>query len=227
MSEQNEELKPTSHLANVLNSFREDEEKELLEKFEKAKELMDESLKIKADIKIANKAKRDATKRIVDELQIDPGFIKYVMGALASKGEEKGDKLKSTFSNLADVLISFRETRMSSELEEYLSGLEAQGIHIEFETKGDAPDTVKEGFKDCISYIRNVKDMNKTISDEHATSSEDMSWAPKKEYKEVLQAYSNKLKGKETADDDIHDKIAFFEMAETAYNMIEGVEAID
>jgi len=197
-----------------------DELDEEVETFNDPFELMDESLKLKDDIKIQKKALKDVTNRLVNEIHCDIGFVKEAQKMLAAEGKDKGDTLKDTFDKLINVILTFRQIGYVEHLAPYFDKLEAAGISLKIEdTESAASDTVKEGWKDSVSYLRSIKEKQDIISNTHAPNSEDINFAPKEEYKGLLSIYSKKLKGKDV-DDAVQERVTYFEMAETAYNLV-------
>lgn len=186
-------------------------------------ELLEESLRVKGDIKVSKKAMEEASTRISDQLKIDKGFVKEARKLLSKKGAEKGDVLSSTFEKLATIISVLNVTGMLDELNEYLSELEGKGIKISIENKNEsAPPSVIEDFKDVIAYLHTIDEYQEEITS-HSTRAEELNFSPKKEYKQLLSMYERRLKGKDV-EDKVQDKITYCTMTETAWNIVHDKE---
>ena len=124
---------------------------------------------------------------------------------------------------LRDLILNLRRIGHLDWLKEYFDALYEDGIHINIDNEDQydvtSPAEIEEVIKSMCAYQLVVDENSETIKEEHGQRSEDIDFAPKKNYPEVLGLYSKIQNGKDV-DDEYQDKITYLEMFESALNLV-------
>lgn len=201
-----------------------------------AKELLEESMQVLDEKKTAQKTMNMMAKDAEESLNIDSATTKYCKGIYYTKGKgwlngnplalDKDSKIKDKTSQimikLRDEILYLQRIGHTDWLNDYISALEGCGIHISIDDVDPVvSDTneIEEVIKSMCGYQLVIDENSEMIKEDHGQQSEDLSFAPKKNYAEVLGLYSKIQNGKDV-DDEYQDKITNLEMLETALNLV-------
>ena len=210
-----------------------------MENVKNAEELLDETVEVIENKKIASKALKEITKRVMEEAggadktnwnktrkyYKDKGKG-WVAGdpLCLDKEAKKKDPLSSKFKGLYDAIAAIEEFNMSPMLDDYFKALADKGITITIDSEKFAhADIGEESVNDALdsskSYMETIDSYNDEIKDEHAPKSEELNFAPAGEYTGLVKIFMKGMKGKDVGDV-VQDKVTYCEMTETAYNLV-------
>lgn len=201
-----------------------------------AKELLDESIEVLEEKKQAQKAMNGLAKDSEESLGANKSVVKFCKDIYFTKGkawvggspltldsqEKVKDKTSQLMIKLRDLILNLQSIGHVDWLTDYFSALEGYGIHI---TVDDADpevsdtDEIEEVIKSMCAYQSIIKDNSEIIKETHGQESEDLNFAPKKDYSQVVSLY-NKIQNGKDVDDEYQDKITRLEMFETALNLV-------
>lgn len=201
-----------------------------------AQELLEESTQVLDEKKMAQKTMNAMAKDAEESLNIDSATTKYCKGIYHTKGKgwlngnplalDKDSKVKDKTSQimikLRDEILYLQRIGHTDWLNDYLSALDGYGIHITIDAVDPVvSDTneIEEVIKSMCGYQLVIDENSEKIKEDHGQQSEDLNFAPKKNYAEVLGLY-NKIQNGKDVDDEFQDKIANLEMLETALNLV-------
>lgn len=201
-----------------------------------AKELLEESIQVLDEKKQAQKAMNGLAKDCEESLNIDAATVKFCKNVYWTKGKawehgsplvlNKDEKIKDKTSQLMiklrDLILNLRRIGHIDWLTDYFSALDGCGIHIAVDEQApdvSSPDEIEEVIKSMCGYQLVVDENADKIKEDHGQQSEDLNFAPKKNYAEVLGLY-NKIQNGKDVDDEFQDKITQLEMLETALNLV-------
>ena len=201
------------------------------------KDLLDESIIALDEKKQAQKTINGLAKDAEEPLNIDKQTVKFCNNVYFAKGKgwvnnnplllDKDAKIKDKTSQLMiklrDLILNLRRIGHLDWLKEYFDALCEDGIHITIDNEDQydvtSPAEIEEVIKSMCAYQLVVDENSETIKEEHGQRSEDIDFAPKKNYPEVLGLYSKIQNGKDV-DDEYQDKITYLEMFESALNLV-------
>ena len=201
------------------------------------KDLLDESIIALDEKKQAQKTINGLAKDAEEPLNIDKQTVKFCKNVYFTKGKgwvnnnplslDKDAKIKDKTSQLMiklrDLILNLRRIGHLDWLKEYFDALYEDGIHINIDNEDQydvtSPAEIEEVIKSMCAYQLVVDENSETIKEEHGQRSEDIDFAPKKNYPEVLGLYSKIQNGKDV-DDEYQDKITYLEMFESALNLV-------
>lgn len=201
------------------------------------KDLLNESIIALDEKKQAQKTINGLAKDAEEPLNIDKQTVKFCKNVYFAKGKgwvnknplslDKDAKIKDKTSQLMiklrDLILNLRRIGHLDWLKEYFDALCEDGIHIAIDNEDQydvtSPDEIEEVIKSMCAYQLVVDENSETIKEEHGQRSEDIDFAPKKNYPEVLGLYSKIQNGKDV-DDEYQDKITYLEMFESALNLV-------
>lgn len=201
------------------------------------KDLLNESIIALDEKKQAQKTINGLAKDAEEPLNIDKQTVKFCKNVYFAKGKgwvnknplslDKDAKIKDKTSQLMiklrDLILNLRRIGHLDWLKEYFDALCEDGIHITIDNEDQydvtSPAEIEEVIKSMCAYQLVVDENSETIKEEHGQRSEDIDFAPKKNYPEVLGLYSKIQNGKDV-DDEYQDKITYLEMFESALNLV-------
>lgn len=200
------------------------------------KELLEESIQVLDEKKVAQKSMNGLAKDSEKSLGIDAATVKFCKGIYYTKGKgwvnkdpfnlnkdaDIKDKTSQLMIKFRDIILNLRRIGHLDWLHEYFSKLEGYGIHINVDAQDpdvSSPEEIEEVIKSMCGYQLVIDENTETIKEDHGQQSEDLNFAPKKNYAEVLGLYSKIQNGKDV-DDEFQDKIAQLEMLESALNLV-------
>lgn len=200
-----------------------------------AEELLDESLTLLEEKKTAQKTINTMAKDASAALGVPASVIKKCKDLYFTKGkawnggplsldkdEKVKDKISQVMIKLVEVIQLFQNVGHVDWLDDYISALEGFGIHLSIDDVTPLtsdPDETEEIIKSMLAYQAIIKDNTEMIREDHGTESENLNFAPKKDYSQVVSFY-NKVKDGKDVDDEYQDKVTALEMLETAMNLI-------
>jgi hypothetical protein len=138
-----------------------------------------------------------------------------------AKGAKFPDRVSPCFRKLAQVITDCQEAGCLEWLDEYFDALASRGITVTVDPKAPVakdPDDVKSAVVAMKSY-QAVICSNADEIVELGTTAEDMSFAPKQKFKELVGLYDRVNDGKDV-DDFVQDRVAFCELYESAVNRV-------
>jgi hypothetical protein len=201
------------------------------------KELLQDSSRALSESKEAKKTINSMAKDAEKALGVPASTLKYCKNLYYTKGKgwtsktaplsldseaKVKDKFSQLFIKLRDVIANLREIGHTDWLDDYITALDAEGIHLTMDAvaaKTSSPDEAADLISSLCAYQAVVDESSQTIKEEHAQKSEDLNFAPKSKYAEVASLYSKIQDGKDV-DDEFQDKITSLEMLETALNLV-------
>lgn len=209
-----------------------------MESVKNAEELLNETAELMEDKKVASKALRDVTKRVIEEAggadktnwnkvrkyYKDKGKGWAGDPLLLDKEAKKKDGLSQKFKGLYEAINAIEEFNMSSILEDYFKSLESKGItitidHEKFAHADISEESVEDALDSSKGYMETIDSYNDELKDEHAPKSEELNFAPAGEYTNLAKIFVRGMKGKDVGDV-VQNKVTYCEMTETAYNLV-------
>jgi hypothetical protein len=144
------------------------------------------------------------------------------------KGAKFADRVSPCFRRLALIIDDCQQAGTMDYLQEYIDAMETRGIHITIDPKpqvAKSADDVKHSVSSLGGYQAVICSNADKIRDECGEQAEEMDFAPKNKFKELVGFYHRQTEGKDIHDP-VMDRVAFCELYENALNKIhdEGVE---
>ena len=203
-----------------------------------AEELLEESLKVLSDQKETKKALKDSIKSLLEQTGGDKYFWGIVRKVYSAKGDgwvggdplnidpnsPSKDAISNTFKKLAETIKAFSMFNRLEDLQEYFDALRKYGIEITVdESATEHADTsavdIEDYLKSQKSYTKTIEEYSTELKESHAPKSEEIDFAPKKEYMGLVNIYKRGLEGKDV-EDQVQDKLTICEWTERAYNLV-------
>ena len=194
--------------------------KEMITKIE---ELLDDSYETFTDKVNFSKTQ----KKILDETSkrngLEKSLLKKITNFMFYKGKgwennnplkldktaEEKDKLTPIFSKLRDIIVDFTSIGAEDELKSYLDELEKCGIKITFNdmpqmTINDSHEVIMDALDSACKLQTNINTLDKVITEDKSTESEEIGFTPKSSFKNTLGYYAKIKDGK---GDKVEDKM--------------------
>lgn len=204
-------------------------------------ELLEASLQLIESKKIASKALKDVTKRILANdgttkenwVQLRKLFAKMGCGwsgdpLTLQEDAEKKDTISVMLVRLLNVIGAFEEFNMEDKILPYFTALKEYGITIMIDPAKFAHAEIKqedaeEALQQSKSWIDTIDQNNDILKTEHAPKSEELNFTLAPDYGKVLSLYNRKLKGKDI-DDKVQDILTRNELLDTAVNLVNDLQ---
>lgn len=210
-------------------------------------DLLDESVKILEDIKVAKKALKDVISSITEATSAQSGFIKAATKIVAKMGDGVTDKNKplnvdkeapykdpisKLLKNLGETILTLKEAGVLNKLEPYFNQLENDyGVSISVkDTSVEDPidPEIEDLYNSSTSYLRTIRDYKDEIKEDHAPKAEEIQFVKSNDYNKVLALYNKGMsKGVDSIEDKCQDTLASCEdtkkdldSLETAINLV-------
>lgn len=210
-----------------------------MEDVKDAKELLNETLKIFKEKKVAGKALAEVNKRVLTETSGNKNDWSTLTKAYTNKGkawiagnplelnpEEKyKDIISAVFIKLVTLIKATEAFNRTEEiLGDYLEALENIGINIQIDSdKFTHFDTnmcdIEEELKAVKAFKATIESYNEEIKEEHSAKAEDLNFAPKTGYMKVANIYKRGISGKDI-DDTVQDILTYNEFIDRAVNLV-------
>lgn len=210
-------------------------------------DLLDESVKILDDIKVAKKALKDVISNITDATSSQSGFIKAATKIVAKMGDGVTDKSKplnvdkeapykdpisKLLKSLGETVLTLKEAGVLNKLQPYFEQLKTDyGISISIEDVS-VEDLIDPSIEDLYnlstSYLRTIRDYKDEIKEDHAPKAEEIQFVKSNDYNKVLALYNKGMsKGVDAIEDKCQDTLTSCEdtkkdldSLETAVNLV-------
>ena len=211
-----------------------------MEEVKNAKELLDETISILNEKKVARKALAEVNKRVVTETAGDKGDWNTLVKAYANKGrawignnplelnseEKHKDVVSPIFNKLLNLIKAAEAFDQTEELlGEYFAALEEAGITIQINPEKfthsnvDMMDEdIEEELKAAKSFLLTIESYSDEIKNEHAIKAEELNFAPKTGYMQVANIYKKGINGKDI-DDTVQNILTYNEFIDKAVNL--------
>lgn len=211
-----------------------------MEDVKNAKELLEETVNILVEKKIANKALSDVHKRVLKDTSGDKADWKLLTKVYANKGkawvsgnplsldpnEKHKDMISPLFRKLYEVVKAteaFNQTY--NVLSEYFDALEDLGIKISIDPdKFNHLDTdlldssLEDELDSAKAYLATIEGFSDEIRNEHTAKAEELNFAPASAYTRVVGIFRKGMSGKEI-DDDVQRILTYNEFLDKAVNL--------
>lgn len=211
-----------------------------MEEVKNAQELLEETLNIMRERKIAASAKADVDKRVLKETSGDKANWKLLAKVFANKGKawlgnnpleldktvKHKDFISGTFIRLLEVITAAEEfSQTENVLQEYFDAMEACGVKITVNSEkfGHADvdgleDDLENDLKDIKAYSNTIESYSDEIKNEHTVKAEELNFAPKTGYMKAVSIYKKAASGKEV-DDEVQNIHTYNQFIDTAINL--------
>lgn len=220
-----------------------------MEEVSNAKELLEETVSILNERKVASKALAEVDKRVLQATNGDKAHWKLLTKIYANKGkawagesplvidkeEKHKDVISPIFIKLLDTIRATEAFNVTDTvLGEYLEALAAQGIEIKINSDmfdhldTDAMDaTVDDELDSAKAYLRTMSEFSDEIRDEHTARAEELNFVPASSYMRIVNIYRKGVNGKEI-DDDVQNILTYNATVDQAVNLAaDYAKAID
>lgn len=211
-----------------------------MEEVKNAKELLDETISILNEKKVARKALAEVNKRVITETAGDKGDWNTLVKAYANKGrawigdnplelsseEKHKDVVSPIFTKLLNLIKATEAFDQTEELlGEYFNALEEAGITIQIDSEKfthsnvDMMDSdIEDELKAAKSFLLTIESYSDEIKNEHAIKAEELNFAPKTGYMQVANIYKKGINGKDI-DDTVQNILTYNEFIDKAVNL--------
>lgn len=211
-----------------------------MEEVKNAKELLDETISILNEKKVARKALAEVNKRVITETAGDKGDWNTLVKAYANKGrawigdnplelsseEKHKDVVSPIFTKLLNLIKATEAFDQTEELlGEYFNALEEAGITIQIDSEKfthsnvDMMDSdIEDELKAAKSFLLTIESYSDEIKNEHAIKAEELNFAPKTGYMQVASIYKKGINGKDI-DDTVQNILTYNEFIDKAVNL--------
>lgn len=211
-----------------------------MEEVKNAKDLLEETVSILNEKKVAGKALAEVNKRVITGTSGDKLDWNLLVKAYTNKGrawvaenplelnpeEKHKDAISPIFAKLLNLIKAteaFNQT--DAILGEYLEALEEAGISIQIDSDKfthyatEALDSdLEDELKAAKSFKLTIESYTDEIKDEHAAKAEDLNFAPKSGYMKVANIYKRGISGKDI-DDTVQNILTYNEFIDSAVNL--------